>query len=80
MNIPNGLKRSCLATKILKIQTVEKSAKLAVLENSHDLSATVANFQNLPIWHFFSTAWILKIFVAKKLLFRSFGIFIKHIG
>jgi hypothetical protein len=32
MNIPNGLKRSCLATKILKIQTVEKSAKLAVLE------------------------------------------------
>ena len=32
MNILNGLKRSCLATKILKIQTVEKSAKLAVLE------------------------------------------------
>ena len=32
MNIPNGLKRSCLATKILKIQAVEKSAKLAILE------------------------------------------------
>ena len=32
MNIPNGLKRSCLATKISKIQAVEKSAKLAILE------------------------------------------------
>ena len=32
MNIPNGLKRSCLARKILKIQAVEKSAKLAILE------------------------------------------------
>ena len=32
MNIPNGLKRSYLATKILKIQVVEKSAKLATSE------------------------------------------------
>ena len=40
----------------------------------------VAIFLKLPIWHFFSAAWIFKIFVAKQLLFRSFGIFIKHIG
>jgi len=32
MNIPNGLKRSFLATKILKIQAIEKSTKLAILE------------------------------------------------
>ena len=32
MNIPNGLKGSCLATKILEIQAVEKSAKLAILQ------------------------------------------------
>jgi len=32
MNIPNGLKRRCLATKILNIQAVEKSAKSAILE------------------------------------------------
>ena len=47
---------------------------------SHRGTKIVATFLKLPIWHFFSTAWIFEIFVAKQLLFRPFGIFIKHIG
>ena len=33
MNIPNGLKRSFLATKIFKIHAVEKKCQLASFEN-----------------------------------------------
>ena len=45
-------------------------------KNSHRDSTIVAIFQEVPIWHFFPTAWIFKIFVAKQLLFKPFKILI----
>ena len=54
-----GLKRSCVAQKFLKNYTVAQKCHGGY-------------FEKVPIWHFWTTAWIFKLFVAKQLLFRPY--------
>ena len=61
MNTSNGLKRSYLTTKILKIYAVGKKCQIGTFwKIAHDHTVMVAIFWKLPIWHFLPTAWIFK--------------------